>query len=122
MKERLVALLPTARKALWMFAHSKRDPDLAGIREEAGLARLPEDERETWRVFWADLDAATGRNPRAAREMAERQGFEPWVTLRPHRFSKPARFTRDASIWALSGFGRSPVSPVVSPKSRPARR
>ena len=44
-----------------MLAHSKGDPDLAGIREEAGLAKLPEDERETWRAFWAEVDAALAR-------------------------------------------------------------
>ena len=48
---------PAVKAALQILAHSKRDPDLAGIRDEAGLAKLPEDERETWRVFWADLEA-----------------------------------------------------------------
>ena len=40
--------MPVAVKAArQMLAYSKEDPDLAGIREEAGLAKLPEDERAT---------------------------------------------------------------------------
>jgi hypothetical protein len=31
------------------------DPDLAGLREEAALARLPEAEREACRKLWADV-------------------------------------------------------------------
>jgi tetratricopeptide (TPR) repeat protein/serine/threonine protein kinase len=43
----------TARMlALW-----KRDPDLAGIRDEAELAGLPEGEREPFRALWADVEA-----------------------------------------------------------------
>ena len=30
--------------------------------------------------------------------MAERQGFEPWVLLPAHRFSKPTRSTTPASL------------------------
>ena len=37
--------------ALW-----KNDPDLAGVRDEPGLAKLPEDERQPWRALWADVD------------------------------------------------------------------
>jgi len=44
-----------------MLAHSKGDPDLAGIRDEAALAKLPADEREAWRVFWAEVDSALAR-------------------------------------------------------------
>ncbi len=31
------------------------DPDLAGVRDEAGLAALPDDERAAWRQFWSDV-------------------------------------------------------------------
>jgi tetratricopeptide (TPR) repeat protein/tRNA A-37 threonylcarbamoyl transferase component Bud32 len=33
----------------------QRSPDLAGVRDAAGLARLPEAEREAWRKLWADV-------------------------------------------------------------------
>jgi tetratricopeptide (TPR) repeat protein len=32
------------------------DPDFAGVRGEAGLAKLPEAEREAWRQLWADVE------------------------------------------------------------------
>ena len=38
--------------ALW-----KDDPDLAGIRDEESLAKLPEAERVAFRSLWADVDA-----------------------------------------------------------------
>jgi serine/threonine-protein kinase len=33
------------------------DPDLAGVRDQAGLARLPDVEREAWERIWADVEA-----------------------------------------------------------------
>ena len=37
--------------------HWKRDGDLAGVRDGAGLARLPGAEREAFRALWADVEA-----------------------------------------------------------------
>ena len=37
--------------------HWQRDTDLAGIREDAELAKLPETERAAFRQLWADVDA-----------------------------------------------------------------
>ena len=37
--------------------HWKADPDLAGVRDPAALAKLPEAERKQWQSFWADVDA-----------------------------------------------------------------
>jgi tetratricopeptide (TPR) repeat protein/tRNA A-37 threonylcarbamoyl transferase component Bud32 len=34
------------------------DPDLAGVRDAAGLAALPADEQDAWRQFWADVAGA----------------------------------------------------------------
>ena len=46
----------------------KSDPDLAGIRDEVGLGKLPEDERKACRTLWAEVDAlvkkARGDRPR----------------------------------------------------------
>ena len=42
------------RKAL---VHWKGDTDLAGIRDEPGLARLPEVERKDWQALWHEVDA-----------------------------------------------------------------
>jgi hypothetical protein len=37
--------------------HWQRDIDLAGIRDDAELAKLPETERAAFRKLWADVDA-----------------------------------------------------------------
>jgi hypothetical protein len=39
------------------LAHWKTDPDLAGIRDEEALAKLPEAERKEFRSLWADVEA-----------------------------------------------------------------
>jgi serine/threonine-protein kinase len=43
--------------------HSLTDPDLAGVRGEDALARLPEAERADWQKLWQDVEAL---RPRAA--------------------------------------------------------
>ncbi len=48
---------PAMKTALRMLAHSKRDPDFAGIREQTELGKLPESEHKAWRAFWAEVDA-----------------------------------------------------------------
>jgi serine/threonine-protein kinase len=50
------------RRAL---SHWRQDPDLAGVREPAALARLPEGERQAWRKLWADVAALLKRAGRA---------------------------------------------------------
>ena len=47
----------TRTVALAALRHWKRDRDLAGVREETELAKLPEGERAEWRGLWADVDA-----------------------------------------------------------------
>ncbi len=41
--------------------HWKQDTDLAGIRNEDALARLPADEQKAWRSLWADVDSLRKR-------------------------------------------------------------
>ena len=43
------------------LAHWKQDADLAGIRDEPGLAKCPEAERKEWQALWADVDALRRR-------------------------------------------------------------
>src|SRR5262249_31774589 len=38
------------------------DTDLAGVRDAAALAKLPESERAAWRSLWADVDALLARS------------------------------------------------------------
>ena len=35
----------------------RKDPDLAGIRDEAALVKLPEEEQKAFRTLWAEVEA-----------------------------------------------------------------
>ena len=49
---------PEDRKmAAEMLRHWQQDTDLAGLRDPAGLAKLPADEQEACKKLWADLQA-----------------------------------------------------------------
>jgi hypothetical protein len=53
---------PTARAEVQRtLRHWQRDPDLAGIRDEAKVAQLPEAEREACRRLWSDVEALLER-------------------------------------------------------------
>ena len=43
------------------LGHWQRDPDLAGLRDPAGLAKLPPDEPEACRKLWAEVAALLKR-------------------------------------------------------------
>jgi tetratricopeptide (TPR) repeat protein len=43
--------------------HWKADPDLAGIRDPAALAKLPVDEQNACRALWAEVDTTLRRFP-----------------------------------------------------------
>ena len=48
---------PPARQAIsQMLQHWKADPDLAGLRDPAALAKLPHDEQKACRALWSDVD------------------------------------------------------------------
>jgi hypothetical protein len=54
-------LLETAKKEqrgaiVTILEHWRRDVDLVGIRDDAGLAKLPEAERAAFRKLWSDVD------------------------------------------------------------------
>ena len=49
-----------AQAARHILAHSKGDPDLADVRGESAIAKLPADERDKWHAFWAEVGAALG--------------------------------------------------------------
>ena len=38
-----------------MLQHCRKDPDLAGIRDPAAVAKVPPDEREECKKLWADV-------------------------------------------------------------------
>jgi hypothetical protein len=51
--------------------HWQKDDDLAGVREPAALAKLPEAERLEWQKFWKEVEAlrvnAKAEQPKKAR-------------------------------------------------------
>src|SRR5262245_3445728 len=56
---------PQPRSAVQQtLRHWQKDADLAGVRDEAALAKLPEPERQAWRKLWADVEAALVRASR----------------------------------------------------------
>ena len=43
--------------ALWAIFSWRQTPWLAGVRDEAELAKLPKAEADAWRSFWSEVDA-----------------------------------------------------------------
>src|SRR5262249_24017079 len=59
----LEAGTPEARTSIAQaLRHWKQNSDLAGIRGDEALARLPEAEREAWQALWADVDSLQNRS------------------------------------------------------------
>jgi serine/threonine-protein kinase len=48
--------------------------DLAGVRDEHALAKLPTDERQDWQALWAKVTALAARDPLALFEQARAHG------------------------------------------------
>jgi Tfp pilus assembly protein PilF len=77
---------PNALARLWdkvalpgmgdVLGHWQTDPDLAGVRDDAALARLPEADREAWRKLWAEV-AATLAKARAGGAPAGKSDKQP---------------------------------------------
>jgi hypothetical protein len=55
------ALAAAALRTLDRLRVWQADTDLAGVRQETELMRLPADEQSTWRKLWADVDAVRRR-------------------------------------------------------------
>jgi serine/threonine-protein kinase len=53
--------LGSHRLLLMSLVEWKVDPDLAALRDDALLERLPEDEQASWRELWRDVDALSQR-------------------------------------------------------------
>jgi tetratricopeptide (TPR) repeat protein len=56
-------LLRDGKSAGGAFATWRTDVDLAGVRDQAALAKLPAAERQEWRRLWADVDTLLGADP-----------------------------------------------------------
>jgi hypothetical protein len=50
-------LPPGRAAAAKMVRHWQRDADLASVRDQAALARVPPEERAAWERLWADVAA-----------------------------------------------------------------
>jgi tetratricopeptide (TPR) repeat protein len=61
-EKQLTATTPAERREVEArLGHWFRDRDLAGVRDAAGLAKLPHAERAEWQKFWSDVRAARDR-------------------------------------------------------------
>jgi tetratricopeptide (TPR) repeat protein len=61
----------------WSLATWLSDPALAGIRDPAALAKLPDAERELWRHLWTDVAASVAADPlEQGRERAARRQWD----------------------------------------------
>jgi tRNA A-37 threonylcarbamoyl transferase component Bud32 len=49
-----------------MLQHARTDPDLAGVRGDAALAPLPDEERVGFQRLWAEVNAALGKGASGA--------------------------------------------------------
>jgi tetratricopeptide (TPR) repeat protein len=56
-------LLTDGHGMVWSLATWQTDPDLASVRDEAALAKLPESQREPWRRLWTDVAAVLAADP-----------------------------------------------------------
>jgi hypothetical protein len=50
-----------------LLRHWQKDPDLAGLRDAAALARLPAGEQTEFRKLWAEVAALLAKAQRKAR-------------------------------------------------------
>jgi hypothetical protein len=58
------------------LTHWKAERDLAGLRDEAELTKLPERERRAWRALWADVDALLEKAAVSPRAVAPQVGHK----------------------------------------------
>ncbi len=74
---------PPARQSIpGMLRHWKDDPDLAGLRDPAALAKLPEDEQKACGALWTRVERAAGQG--RSRDLALRPAVAgPWSRGRP---------------------------------------
>jgi tetratricopeptide (TPR) repeat protein len=60
--KQLAAATPQARAAvLQTLQHWQNDADLAGLRDPAGLAQLPQEERKAWAKLWQEIAVLGGK-------------------------------------------------------------
>ena len=53
--------MPTNTLARQNLRHGQTDGDLAGVRAQEALARLPDEERVQWERLWSDVAALLRR-------------------------------------------------------------
>jgi serine/threonine-protein kinase len=71
-----------AQKAL---QHWQKDPDLAGVRDQEPLAKLPEAERKEWAKLWAEVGALLKKAGPKKEDKAERKPEQKKTHERPRK-------------------------------------
>jgi serine/threonine-protein kinase len=71
-------LLQSGKSVGWPLRAWQTDDALAGVRDRAALAKLPEDERQEWQRLWADVAALLADDPlEQGRAHAARRAWGP---------------------------------------------
>jgi serine/threonine-protein kinase len=108
----------TAEYDVWALRHSRGKPgdrtgaatavrswqgnaDLAGVRDESALGRLPADEQRAWRALWAKVTALAARDPVALVVRARAHvGRVEWAeAVRCYAESMELEPTNNVDIW-----------------------
>jgi hypothetical protein len=75
--------------------------DLAGVRDPARLAKLPEPERQAWQELWSDLESRVSRSPavrlQRARAFADRREWKQAAGAYTALLNDAP--TRDGEVW-----------------------
>ena len=101
---------PQVRQAITQtLQHWKADTDLAGLRDAAALAKLPDDEQKACRALWAEVDAL----------LAKAKGTKSKVTGRVSR-SCPVTRLEQVRMGARSRRGKGPRRPPSRSSPNPA--
>jgi serine/threonine-protein kinase len=105
----LEAGTPGARTSIAQaLRHWKQQSDLAGIRDDEALARLPQAERKAWQALWADVDSLLNRST-TQKKAADKQ---PIGTAPLRQDAAPAQRTPSAPRQGTPALLHDPVFPA----------
>jgi serine/threonine-protein kinase len=82
----------------WSLSAWQTDPALAGVRDRAALAKLPDAEREQWQRLWAQIATLLAADPlEQGRELAARRDWDKAADC--YRRALELGSTEDGHVW-----------------------